>query len=295
MHDVVVVLSFFSPANYEIPKKHFHLVLQTLIARGVRVVVSQAVLPGQEPQPVPEAVQNLVYEVPHQIWLKESLWNNAARNTDAAKLIFVDTDVVFSTEEWVDRAAWLLDQADIIQPMDFCRWLDFTGRQCNQKISFAHAAATRQPFHFARIHPGFSWGMTRKAFDELGGFYDLNVTGGNDTAFALAIVNSDEAERARHVIATTQEPTLDAESFLQYRANALSHRHKLMTVRGVTAVHLWHGDISGRAYTTRSQVYPRLENNDYPVKRLPNGLLAWEDEAGVAAAVEHWKNRKEDG
>lgn len=290
-----VIISFFSPAGYELPQRHFHATVQTLHAQGVPLVVTQAVRPGQEPQPVPAAIPQRVYEVESVLWLKECLWNAGARLTDADHLIFLDADVVFSSTAWLDRTMRVLRDCDITQPYTEARWLDRDGRLDITKTAAAVALASDDVPKMNRYHPGFAWAMTRDAFNRLGGVYDRNACGGNDSSLFFALSRSPGAMSHIEYFGRRQDRTVKSPSWQAYRANAQRQQLRYGVVPGVTVTHLWHGDRRDRQYQTREAAFPRNAAGEFDLVRRDDGMLEWSNGADERVAREYFAGRREDG
>ena len=58
-----IIVCFFSPCDYKLPKENFQKCLEGLRSVDAEVVVVQAVLNGQSPQPVPDEFKSLVFNV----------------------------------------------------------------------------------------------------------------------------------------------------------------------------------------------------------------------------------------
>jgi hypothetical protein len=290
-----VIVSFFSPVGYKLPQRHFHAVVNTLHAQGIPLVVTQAVMPGQEPQPVPAAIPQATFPITSTLWLKENLWNLAAGMTDAEALVFVDADIVFSTTAWLSRTLAALDAADIVQPFAEARWLDERGVVEMTKRPATDALSRPDVPKMDRYHPGFAWAMTRDAHQRLGGLHDRNVCGGNDAALFFALSSHPEAHRYIEHWGKRQDRTVFAPSWQAYRENAQGQRFRFATVQGVTVTHLWHGSRTNRNYHTRESGFRRNAIGEYDVLRRADGILEWLDPSDAKAAADYFTSRREDG
>lgn len=287
------VVSFYSPCNYELPKRHLATTLQWLLDSGVQVALTQAIFSGQEPQPAPQEVRSRVYEGAEPIFYKENLWNLGARLLpECDKLLFLDCDIRLS-EGWVGHVSGVLDSVDVCSPFQRARWLDRNGTIFQQMLSAGAAIAKGAAPWPHRAHPGFGVAMTRNAFERLGGIYDRAIAGGGDAAFWFAL--SDHAEMASILRTKAQrgEMNVGVKSFNSYRANALKQRLRVGFVPGDSATHLWHGERENRQYLRRELYFPKLPNGEPPVEYREDGLLRYT--AAAPAAMEYFILRKEDG
>lgn len=294
---VSVILAFFQPVNFDLPRRHFHAVVQTLHSQGVPLAVAQAVLPGQEPQPVPSCIPHLALPTNSLIFHKESLWNIAARRlTDAEKLIFIDADLVFSDTGWLSRCCEALDKFDVIQTFSEAKWLDRDGMVDMVRPPTSSAIHAEVNPSLVAYHPGFGWGMTRTAFEKTGGFYDLSVAGNADVFFAMALRETLPHSRLLSWFGKKQDKTALCESYKTYRRRAASLNLSVGTPQDVTVTHLWHGERQHRQYQRRGNLFPRRESGEYAAHVADSGLLEWDEiEISNDLARPYFLGRRDDG
>jgi hypothetical protein len=291
---IAVCMAFYSPCDYELPKRHLSQTLEWLAGEGVQAVLAQVVLPGQSPQPVPTGITSLVYESSDVMFYKENLWNLAARSCDADKLLFLDTDIVFGAADVIEQTSQLLDRVDVCQPFCTAVWLDRDRKIINARRSATFAISRGYEPHGRYYHPGFSWAMTRRAFDFIGGFYDRHILGGGDLgfAFALDLRWAGVDLRARnphdaHFAAST--------SYGIYRMQAANLCLRVGCLENVDAIHQWHGDTADRQYCSRGSFLPLEPGHEYPVHARSDGLLEWDNPADSERVLAYFRSRREDG
>ena len=297
MRDVAVILAFFQPVAYKLPQMHFHAVLHTLHAQGVPLAVAQAFYPGQKPQPLPEVIPQVALPTKSLLFHKERLWNIAARTlTDATRLIFLDADLVFAESDWLDKCLEALDRYDIIQPYSMARWLDERGLVDMERPPASDAIRDGLKPALKYYHPGFGWGMTREAFDKLGGIYDLSVSGNSDALFALALRDNILHDAVSSWFCHRQDKTIASESYRDYKRRAVELSLSVGSPSGVTVTHLWHGSRANRKYIERGDLFPRSEDGEYAVHESPEGLLEWDDIPASNTSVEgYFVGKRDDG
>lgn len=294
--DVGIGLGFFSPCDFKLPRRNAIATLDMLQRTGAEVVFCQIVKPGQKPLSVPTGVKNVVFESSDAMFYKENLWNIAATHITKPKFLFLDADVRFKQPDWLARTSAALNIFDLIQPFETAEWLNQIGQKTYAKKSALYGIATGAVPFSQTYHPGFGMAMTRAAFGKLGGFYDLCVIGGGDTAFAFALSNTPGAQK---VIAERENDKIvmfGAGSYRKYRERALSADLKLGYLDSVTIEHLWHGRIENRQYATRDKYFdnfwPGPNGYEAPVTRRPDGLLIWA--VPQPRAIEYFRAREED-
>jgi len=290
--DTTVCIGAFFPANFRLPRAHLEWVFKTLSSCGVDVVFAQVVRSGQNRVITPRGFKNLVLRCDSVLFHKESLWNIAARESKTEKIVWIDGDVVFDDMRWIDGASEVLDSCDIMQPFDVAVWLDTQHRPAASKKSAAHAIMSGEVFDGRYHHPGFAWGMTRKFFDSIGGFYDLHPLGGGDTSFAIALYGALSGMTVDEI--KIGWLAAHSQSYADYIERLRSLRPTLGCQKNVVR-HLWHGTLERRQYQNRHKYAPALINAEYPVRRRQDGLLEWIDTEGDRTMLEYFKSREEDG
>jgi hypothetical protein len=288
------ILAFFSPCEYRLPQQHLASTLKWLVDADVKVILAQAILPGQRPQYAPPSVSSMVYHTSDIMFFKENLWNLAARSTNAEALFFFDADIVMSCHSWLSRALKALESADVIQPYEVATWLTPDGTPDYCRPPSALALARGEHPDPGKYHPGFAWGMTRKAFDALGGWFDRHPSGGADTAFVYAHRPLSAAMSQRLGIAV-HASFAKSPGYTAYTRKATRLALRFDIAPGLTARHLWHGSFRDRGYVTRNEVIQPSLSGDFPVHYRDDGLLEWDDDALNRPSREYFRSRKEDG
>ena len=291
-----VVVSFFSPVAFTLPLQHLQTVINSMHCQGVPLVFTQAVFPGQVPVNVPSSIPNASYKTKSLLFHKERLWNLGASLVESEKIIFLDGDVIFHNTDWIEKCADSLNYFDVIQPFHTATWLDSAGRPDRHRPSIAAAIASNAAPKLSEYHPGFGWGMTRKAFDELGGFYDAAVTGNSDALFALSLRNNKHHNAVEDWYRLRQDPHVLSPTYQDYKKRAASLNLTVGFPSEVNLTHLYHGERSNRQYITREKLFPRRPNNDYDIVEGSNGLQEWRDvETANRSTESYFISKRDDG
>jgi hypothetical protein len=287
-------MAFYSPSGYRLPQEYLASTLAWLTAARVPVVLAQVVKPGGEPQPVPPGVRTLVYESSDAIFFKENLWNLAAAATDADKLLFLDADVRFSRDDVAVLTDDELDRCDVMQPYETALWFDRHGDLSLARRSAAYALRRGIEPASGLYHPGFAWGMTRAAFNRVGGFYELHPFGGGDVAWTHSL-DATLLDSARLAWTPDMRVLTRSRSFLNYQRNATAAGLKVGYLPGVEVYHRWHGDVDRRQYQTRYTLLPIPDGEEYPLRRRPDGLVEWTSAPAASVMQRYFDSRMEDG
>jgi hypothetical protein len=288
-----IIVAFYSPADFVLPRLHLRNTLERLLHTGRRVICGQVVRPGQEAQPVPAGVELVVRESDDAIFFKENVWNLVAERADATRLVFVDADVEFTNPYWIEQAEMLLRDCPIIQPYSEAVWLARDGGVELTRPSAAAAMMHGHTPHPGTTHPGFAWAMTRAAWSRIGGWYELHPSGGGDTAFALALAGLEAADRWAAQVGR-EAAFVGRQSFRRWASLVAGLAPRVGAVLGKCR-HAWHGDRRRRRYIGRDQWMPQVGADELPLARREDGVLAWTDAAANDLAREYFLQRAEDG
>lgn len=196
-------------------------------------------------------------------------------------LASIDADVTFSNPRWAAECVEMLQHFHVLQMFSqavnlgpkhevlatykgFIRqWRD-TGRLCWND-------GTRKDPYDLQNHPGFAWGYTRWALDQLGGFFDLCIAGSGDTHMAAALCGDWR---------WAFPAQLRAGSYGQALANWARRADR--SIEGNvgcmdgTVFHQFHGRSKERGYNTRYELL--IRHGFDPVVDLQDdvqGNLAW--------------------
>ena len=287
-----IIVSFFNANDYDLPKQHLQRTLSHALETGREVILAQAVLEGQEPQPVPEGCKNLVYTVPSFLFYKENLWNAAAKQAEGDCYLFLDADVLYQNKDWVEQAEKVLETHDVTQPFTKAVWLDEFGNAEKTVTAVACAIVNNTTLEFNSTHPGFGWGITKEAFDRIGGFYDLCANGSNDALFSFALSSASQYAKA---ISWFNDRAVFSRHYQVYRALVKSEGIKVGIVPDCEVHHQWHGTLSNRRYNRRDLCLMREPDGSDPLTRREDGIIEWSTPEAAAAFKDLFENREDDG
>lgn len=298
--DIGIVLAYYSPCNFKLPRANLLRVVQHFADAGYPVAVVEAVMPGAVPltelpeccihKQIPATVKNILF-------LKENLYNIGAALLPHPKLVFMDADLEFSRRDWLNATSELLEEYDVMQPFSNAVWrardniTTLIDRRCA-----AHCLMYDEAPNGDVYHPGFAWAFRREFFEAIGGWYEDHPVGGGDTGFWFALDNRMPKTSTINYWLNCNNLFATTRAFSAYRARVLAYNPKLTYLKNNAALHLWHGTREKRQYVSRNIDYlPPLVDNDYPVKRGTNGLMEWLDENNGVRCLQYFQSREEDG
>jgi hypothetical protein len=228
---------------------------------------------------------------------------------ECSKVVWLDCDVIFGGDGWVEEVSGLLDDFLLVQPYSHVHYLPrdlpsdepwpATAEFNQPSVAFAvasglpvRASLIRRPERKDVYSEGFAWAARRELLDEYG-FYDACIMGGGCYAmncaaygvFDLVMEFQGMNERQREYYLTWAEPFFEsvrgAVSFADYEL-----------------FHLWHGTMRDRRYGERHEGLGRFRFDPYEdIVIDENGCWRWDsDKPEMHQYVkEYFASRREDG
>jgi hypothetical protein len=191
--------------------------------------------------------------------MKENLINIGVSKLPRSwqKIAWIDADITFLNEKWVEYTQDALDVFDVVQLFQTAIHLGPNGEPIKTDKSFGYMYRSGgKPYSktdkYGFWHPGYAWACTRKAFDTMGGLLDWAILGSGDRHMALALIGKVEDSAPGNIHPSYQNLLIEFQNKIK----------KLMLgwVQG-TIVHHWHGSLENRKYRERWEILTRLKYN----------------------------------
>lgn len=286
--DMIVCLCFFSIVEYKKPIENFNILIEKLKKSKIPFKVISVLFPNQKKN----IDADFWMKTDSVLFYKENLYNilYSKIKKDWNKFCFIDCDLIFSDKNWHRNTSLLLNEFDLIQPFDTCKWIQ-KNNITSDTGQLPSSVALHQGIEFtqAYYHPGFSWAFNKKAFDKINGFYDWVAIGEGDICFVNSFLKNKKSRM--HASFTTSE------KYNLYAENLFNQNLKIGFLRNNTASHLYHGCLKRRDYDNRHKYVSDVIRNkpeDYLV-RDPDGLIRWKYPSKHNNLItEYFKSRQED-
>ena len=233
------------------------------------------------------------------MWQKERLLNVALGSLPAScrKVVWLDCDIVFATEDWAEHVDALLERFMLVQAFSHVHHTGTDGEVVSKQPSAALAIASGTN-EFGRptlrgpgsTNNGLAWGARRELLDEAG-FYDACIVGGGD----LAMVS---AAHGRFDVATRSMSDRQADHYLDWARRYHEIVHGETGFSDGTVSHLWHGDVESRRYRARHDGLKHFGFDPVDdIAHTPDGAWRWNSaKPGLHAYVRsYFDSRNEDG
>ena len=311
MHSEVLwaITSYFNPVGYTHRRANYRLFRKHLAVPLVTVELS---FNGRFELTREDADILVQIRGSHVMWQKERLLNIGVKWVPSAcdKIAWLDCDIIFGSDEWVERAIRALDEFSLVhlfqerhdltrdaKPDQLSSWeIPPTSQSVLYKI--ARREATPEDLFLAnaplerRSSAGLAWASRRDVLEKHG-IYDACILGSGDRAILCAALGKfDYGARAL---------LMNPRRIEHYRLWAQPYfeavRDRVGFIQG-RLFHLWHGEIKDRQYETRHR---RLEEFDFDpftdIALARGGCWCWNSDKTElhAFARAYFESRHEDG
>ena len=198
MSDLWGVTAFFNPAKYQTKVDSIKRFARGVRIQGLRLLVVEMAF-NEETYILADDIAEIIVRVRSNsvLWQKERLLNIGVKHLPVSceKFAWLDADIAFGNDAWVDQTVRLLEKFKVVQLYDVAWWLppnvfelpagSTADKFQSIKHSFAFTQSRGDRLDLPPGHPGFAWAIRRELIDTHG-LYDRFVVGGGDLAIASA-------------------------------------------------------------------------------------------------------------
>jgi hypothetical protein len=227
------------------------------------------------------------------LWHKENMINLgvALLPKNYKAFAWIDADIEFENAEWATDTLKILNGSkDIVQLFSHCVDMDRAENQMNvyNSAGYQHCRNHRLVSRGSEYsHPGYAWAITRRAYEKLGGLFEVGILGSGDHVMLHAVLQ-------RGLVAINEASTAG------YKAAVLAYEKRARGLRlgyvpGMLR-HYFHGTKENRKYNDRWKVLLKYNFDPRMVERGGEGVLKY---AGVSDEMKsdvtrYFWDRKED-
>lgn len=233
-------------------------------------------------------------EIP--LWHKENMINIGVKKLlpkNWKAFAWIDADIEFENTSWVKDTLKVLNGCkDVVQLFSHCCDMNSEKISMNVFNSFGYHYTKGNKYCNSGLnywHPGFAYACTRKAYEKMGGLFDVAILGSGDNIMAMSFIE-------KGLLSLNEDNTSN------YKEKVLEFQDKVKHLRlgyipGVI-LHHFHGSKQNRGYGIRWKILvdyfyepdKHLMYNDdgiiIPSKNCPSEMLE--------KIKEYFNNRKED-
>ena len=285
------ITTFFNPAKYKNKYENYKIFRENSKRQGLMLLTVELRF-DNEPYEIEEDDADILIRIQGQekniLWQKEPLMNIALKELppDCDKVIWIDCDLIFHNDNWVNETANLLEEYNVVQPFSASVRLTNSIKSSVHIKNIGYGVNDSQLIHsLARGalsykddlsvihyqlngHVGFAWAARKSIFDEIG-FFDSMISGANDSIMAYAFYGKDWYSNESLLPALTEE-------IIEWRKKAYQRIQGSVFFCNGIVDHLWHGDKEDRGYKNRENIFLKYKfDPKTDIKRNKNGLLEW--------------------
>lgn len=282
--------TYFNPAKYNNKIENYRKFRECSKKQGLKLLCVELAF-NDDRFELDEKDADILIQVRSKsiMWQKERLLNiglkNLPKNCD--KIAWLDCDIIFQNDNWIEETSKLLEEYKIVQPFSFVikspkYFSNFNIHDLNfgfddGEISHGFAYGVKhfgEPVLNSQVYNyigniGYAW-SARKEFIETHGFYDKSVMGANDVILAYAFYG----KMFNQLMDIYPKKLLDDIKIYSDKISSFVKSNVGYT-KGVI-VHIWHGSIKHRGYGIREFFFSKHNfdpKNDLKLNK--DGCYEW--------------------
>jgi len=306
------ITSYFNPMRYRRRLANYHTFREHL---PLPLITVELAFGGEEEFDLREGEADILIQLRGRdvLWQKERLLNVALRAlpSECTKVVWLDCDVVFGEDGWVEEVSRLLDEFVLVQPYSRVHHLpadlplhqaspaaaEFSRSSTASLVASgisARACLSRPPEtpYQERNSNGYAWAARRELLGQHS-FYDARIVGGGDRAMAAAAYGIFDEMMWLQSMNERQE-----KYYLAWAKPYFESVGGAVSVADYNLFHLWHGEMRDRRYGERHEGLGRFQFDPYEDIAIDeNGSWRWaSDKPQMHHYVrEYFASRREDG
>jgi hypothetical protein len=279
--DTAVCLCYFSAVGYNRPRQNFMKVKSMLDAAEIPTFTAECII-GNTPQLIPNPT--LLVRSNSALFYKEQLFNMLEPRIPQQykNLIFMDSDIIFSEPNWIDRISYALKTYSVIQPFSK---VVFTDARLESTEELPSCIKRFRETGTITGHPGFCWAVSRSHFIVIGKFFDKGIIGSGDSMFANSLMKMNVPFTYPFIY----------KDYMQWRFKVSAFPVSISYLN-MTIHHLYHGDTKARQYAGRHKI-PKLHaitSWEEAVYKNTDGMYELKDSSVNNIFKEYFLSRRED-
>lgn len=285
------ICTFFNPLEYKNKLKLYKIFREKNKAQGLKLITVELAY-GNRKFELSDSNADILIQIRGDenniMWQKEAMINIALKHlpTDCDKVAWLDADIIFKNDNWIEETSKKLEMYTVVQPFDTVAFLPRNKTSINlDKIKFKNKEKGKLQGRAYKLSTSKSKNSTgnllkkgfmgcalaarRDVFDDIG-LYDKNILGSNDgIIFGFLYGDKNILER----INSTNKSRVDQDKYFE---KIYPRTKGSVSYTNGTIFHLWHGHIRNRYYIERDEIYKR--NNFDPnadIKLNKDGIYEW--------------------
>lgn len=265
------VTTYFNPAGYANKLSNLRSCTRAARRQGLRLLIVELAF-GNAPHVIADRTADRVIRLRTRtvLWHKERLLNIGVKHLpeDCQHVAWIDADILFTNEDWVETTRYLLSLYPVVQPYDTAIWLSADqhadgatpipvppeGNRRAHSAAFAVRNASDGIRIIARPHeaaPGLAWAARREILLSHG-LYDRLIVVGGDFIATSAMYGTGSGAAA-----CSLRPLISPKLYTHLSAWSQAFHQSVNGHVGCTpgaVLHLWHGQLRDRRYLERYSI-----------------------------------------
>ena len=282
------ITTFYNPAGYKNKSENYKKFRESSKKQGLKLLCVELAFNGSDFELTKNDADILLQlRCSSVLWQKERLLNIALDSLpkECDKVAWVDAEVIFDNDSWIEETCSLLEKYMIVQPYSSAAFLkkddqfkeitDYPwGIGCgkrNNGMAYVISNFGKRKLNWFLEHgqPGLAWAGRRKIFDKLN-FYDQHILGAGDLLMAHAFYDSDNKMLLKKLSAGLKE------TYCSWRRKIYKEVKGSVYFTDGQIIHLWHGQRKNRLYGEIDYVLGRYEFDPrHDMKISKNGCFEW--------------------
>lgn len=280
-HDMAICLVIFNPSKSKRIIMNYLYTINQFQLKKLPFFTLELVFKGREPE-LPNAFH---VECDSFMFHKERMCRVLETKIPSMykKLLFIDSDVLFTNNSWYTDISNLLNTHDVVQPFETCHWLDLT--YTNKTLTRKSVLFMKEKEWNYNYHPGFAWAFRREWYKKVG-FFDWAVSGSGDTLSSAGWLGKQFPKVFKSL------PISLKKAYSDFTAKPLP---RITYYKGCEIIHLYHGSKTNRQYVDRHKMIDMNEDIRTLITINKNGVYEWIDKTKLNPIfLGYFQNRIDD-
>jgi hypothetical protein len=259
-NDLWIVSCFYNSNSYVTKPKNYNTFIEKIEAANLNYLIVECAF-GNQPFTLTASKKVVQVRAPDIMWQKERLLNIAIEKLPAKckKVAWIDCDVLFENPDWAMETAAQLKYHKFVQPFKEAIRLPKNAEYYNgdgdRYLSFGYVIKnnpyilTEGKFEL-HGHTGFAW-ASHTSLIKKHGLYDACIAGTADHVMAHAFAGDWNTNCVKRVFG---DNTAFYEHYKSWSAKIYEQAKSKISYVDGALLHLWHGDIKNREYSSREKM-----------------------------------------
>lgn len=293
--DIVLITCFFNPANY-IQNLNNYFKFKKYIQNLNYPLYTVELSFKDQPNQLFDEEYTLKIKTNDILWHKERLLNIIFKKLPKKyeKIIWVDCDVFYKDNTWIDKTSDLLNYNKIVQPFSKCTYLDKLGNlTSNERFGLFYGYKNNlKEFRVWKYNSGFVWASRREFFEKFG-LFDRGILGSGDGFMAHTFTKNLTFDLYVERFKWNNDIVRD---YLNWSLPVIDYVGDSINYLDLEVYHNWHGNLKNRKYLQRAEIL-RNFNPFTMLKEDENGVWNWTDlvdDEIKNKVINYFQERKED-